>query len=532
MNQAVQSNNGMEKFNQLLQTQINDLLIKGGIEPDKLMPFLNAVNESYRNQQAQIEEQEFKFKLLIDNSYDMVTIHNIDGTIVYESPSFYRIFGYTPEEIIGSNGFELTHPEDFDATASAIRKACESPGTVHSTELRLKKKDGGYLWLEAVGSYVEEPGFSGIIINSRDITERKRSERQMATQGHLLETITRSMPVLVYKVNSDGICTDIKGNALKRIGKEEKEFIGVSVYDHFKDRAEDIEKAFSGEIVNFINKTNNRQEDLFFEHFLFLDETNNDKNLVGFAMDVTEGKQSQDRLADYYDTLEKTNKELDQFAYIVSHDLKAPLRAISNLSIWIEEDLEDKITEDSRGNFTLMRSRVVRMEQLINGILEYSRAGRMQSNPSQFNITTMVTETVNDLAPPAAFAVEIQPDMPEITADRIKVEQVFSNFISNAIKYNSNPNPTLRIGYTEEADQHVFYVADNGPGIDPEYHEKVFVIFQTLQARDKVESTGVGLAIVKKIIEDAGGKVWLESELGKGSTFFFSLPKMVAMAAA
>jgi light-regulated signal transduction histidine kinase (bacteriophytochrome) len=144
----------------------------------------------------------------------------------------------------------------------------------------------------------------------------------------------------------------------------------------------------------------------------------------------------------------------------------------------------------------------------------------------------MVTETVNDLAPPANFKVEIQQDMPEITADRIKVEQVFSNFISNAIKYNNNPNPTLNIGYTEEADQHVFYVADNGPGIDPEYHEKVFVIFQTLQARDKVESTGVGLAIVKKIIEDAGGKVWLESEVGQGSTFYFSLPKMVAMAAA
>lgn len=532
MNQAVQSNNGMEKFNQLLQTQINDLLIKGGIEPDKLMPFLNAVNESYGNQLAQIEEQEFKFKLLIDKSYDMVTLINIDGTIVYESPSFYRIFGYEPSEIIGNNGFELVHPEDFEKPAAAIRAACDKPGTAHSTEFRFKKKDGEYLWLEVIGSFIEESNFSGIVVNSRDITERKRAQRQMATQGQLLETITRSMPVLVYKADKDGICTGIKGNALNRIGKKEKEFIGVSVYDHFKDRAEDIEKAYSGEIVNFINKTNNGNEDLFFEHFLFLDETNNDKNLVGFAMDVTEGKQSQDRLADYYDTLEKTNKELDQFAYIVSHDLKAPLRAISNLSIWIEEDLEDKITEDSRGNFTLMRSRVVRMEQLINGILEYSRAGRMQSNPSQFNITTMVTETVNDLAPPAAFAVEIQPDMPEITADRIKVEQVFSNFISNAIKYNSNPNPTLRIGYTEEADQHVFYVADNGPGIDPEYHEKVFVIFQTLQARDKVESTGVGLAIVKKIIEDAGGKVWLESELGKGSTFFFSLPKMVAMAAA
>jgi PAS domain S-box-containing protein len=532
MNQQTQQTNGMEKFSPLLQSQINEFMSKSNVDIAQLMPFLNAVNSSYQLQNTQLEEQDFKFKLLIDKSFDMVTIHNIDGTIVYESPSFYRIFGYTPEEIIGNNGFDMTHPEDFERVALAIRAACENPGTAHSTELRLKKKDGTYLWLEAVGSYVEEGSFSGIVINSRDITERKRTERQMATQGHLLETITRSMPILVYHVNKEGICTSIKGNALKRIGKEEKHFVGISVYDHFKDKAEDIEKAFSGEIVNFINKTNNTVEDLFFEHFLFLDESTNEKTLIGFAMDVTEGKQSQDRLADYYDTLEKTNKELDQFAYIVSHDLKAPLRAISNLSIWIEEDLEDKITEDSRGNFNLMRSRVVRMEQLINGILEYSRAGRMQSNPSQFNITTMVAETVNDLAPPATFAVEIQQDMPEITADRIKVEQVFSNFISNAIKYNNNPNPTLRIGYTEEPDQHVFYVADNGPGIDPEYHEKVFVIFQTLQARDKIESTGVGLAIVKKIIEDAGGRVWLESEIGKGSTFFFSLPKMVAMAAA
>ncbi|UPT68861.1 MAG: PAS domain S-box protein [Sphingobacteriales bacterium JAD_PAG50586_3] len=526
MNQPVQSTNGMEKFDNLLQTQINDLLLNSGIELDKLMPFLEAVNTTYTDKQA-------SFKAIMDSALDIMCIIDTNGRITYESPSAVPITGYTNEETVGTHCFDNLHPDDLQACINRFKEGVNGANVELTQSYRFRAKNGDYLYFEAKASPLFENGeLSGFVLNTRNATERVRMERQLTAQNHLLETIIRSMPVLLYKANKEGICTSISGNALNRIGKEEKDFIGVSLYDHFKDKGEEVAKAYSGEIVNFINKNHYKGEEMFFEHFLFTDELAGERTLIGFAMDITEGKQSQNRLTDYYETLEKTNKELDQFAYIVSHDLKAPLRAISNLSIWIEEDLEDKITEDSRTNFNLMRSRVVRMEQLINGILEYSRAGRMQSNPSQFNITTMVSETVNDLAPPANFAVEIQQDMPEITADRIKVEQVFSNFISNAIKYNSNPNPTLRIGYTEELDQHVFYVADNGPGIDPEYHEKVFVIFQTLQARDKIESTGVGLAIVKKIIEDAGGRVWLESGLGQGSTFYFSLPKMVAMAAA
>lgn len=532
MDHSEQPTSGMEKFNQLLQTQISDYLTKSGLELDKLMPFLEAVNDTYTRHTGLMQEKQESFKAILDSALDIMCIIDLNGRLVYESPSAEAITGYKNEEVIGTHCFDNLHPDDLQGCINRFKDGINGKENLtHS--YRFRAKNGEYLNFEAKASPLFENGeISGFVLNTRNATGRVRMERQLQTQNDLLETITRNMPVLVYNVNAEGICTGIKGNALKRIGREEKDFIGVSVYNHFKDRAEDIENAFSGEVVNFINKTQTKNEELYFEHFLFLDESTSDKSLIGFAMDITEGKESRDRLTDYYDTLEKTNKELDQFAYIVSHDLKAPLRAISNLSIWIEEDLEDKITEDSRGNFTLMRSRVVRMEQLINGILEYSRAGRMQSNPSQFNITTMVTETVNDLAPPANFVVEIQQDMPEVMADRIKVEQVFSNFISNAIKYNSNPNPTLSITYVDDSDQHVFCVADNGPGIDPEYHEKVFVIFQTLQARDKIESTGVGLAIVKKIIEDAGGKVWLESELGKGSKFYFSLPKMSVMAAA
>lgn len=522
----------MEKFNQLLQSQISEYLTGKNIATDALMPFLEAVNDTYNKHEAVKQEKEATVKTILDSALDIMCIIDTNGTLIYESPSAVPITGYSNKEVIGTHTFDYLHPEDLQKCIDTFKGGVNGFEGELKQSYRFRSKSGEYLFFEAKASPLFENGeLSGFVLNTRNATERIRMERQLLTQKYLLETITRNMPILVYKTNKDGICTEITGNGLDRIGKTEDKFVGMSLYKHFKDRAEDIEKAFSGDIVNFINKTNNGDEDLYFEHFLFLDESSNEKSLIGFAMDVTEGKESRDRLTDYYDTLEKTNKELDQFAYIVSHDLKAPLRAISNLSIWIEEDMEGKFTEDAQANFNLMRSRIHRMEALINGVLEYSRAGRMESTPSQFNVTSLVKETVNVLALPETFTIDIQDDMPTLMADKVKVEQVFSNFISNAIKYNNNPSPTLKISYVDDFDQHIFCVEDNGPGIDPDYHEKVFVIFQTLQARDKVESTGVGLAIVKKIVEDAGGRVWVESALGQGSKFFFSMPKLIAMAA-
>jgi light-regulated signal transduction histidine kinase (bacteriophytochrome) len=243
------------------------------------------------------------------------------------------------------------------------------------------------------------------------------------------------------------------------------------------------------------------------------------------SRDVSERVERDQQLLEYSENLEKINKELDQFAYIVSHDLKAPLRAINNLSDWIAEDLESIMQDDSRKNLSLLKGRIHRMEALINGILQYSRAGRMKAESVEIPIYDFVNDIVLNLAPPGHFVMKVQENMPTVKTEKVALEQVFSNFISNAIKYNSNPEPIVTIGFEDKGDMLCFFVQDNGPGISPEFHEKVFAIFQTLQARDSVESTGVGLAIVKKIVEENGGQAWVESAIDLGCKFLFTIPK-------
>jgi light-regulated signal transduction histidine kinase (bacteriophytochrome) len=232
------------------------------------------------------------------------------------------------------------------------------------------------------------------------------------------------------------------------------------------------------------------------------------------------------QLQEYTRDLEKTNRELDKFASIVSHDLKAPLRAIGNLTGWIEEDAGETFAPDVRANFNTIKGRVKRMEDLINAILEYSKADRqVVSDDIKFNTKSLIDETVDFIGRPENLVLELADNLPTITSDRTRMEQIFSNLINNAIKYNDKESIYVKISVEEQKDGWIFSVKDNGPGIDKPYHEKVFVIFQTLNRRDEVESTGVGLAIVKKIIEDQGGKIWVESELGKGADFKFFWPK-------
>ena len=229
------------------------------------------------------------------------------------------------------------------------------------------------------------------------------------------------------------------------------------------------------------------------------------------------------RLNDNFATLQKKNQELDQFAYVVSHDLKAPLRAINSLAEWIAEDLPE-LDPDVRRNLDLMRGRVQRMENLINGILEYSRIGRKQLPQSEVNVTQLVQEVIDSLSPSGNVTIKVQPNMPEIKAEKILLLQIFSNLIGNAIKYNDKEHPFVEIGFKPVKGGHEFWVKDNGPGIPMEYHQKVFGIFQTMEARDTRESTGIGLAIVKKIMEEKGGSVRLESGEGEGSTFIIYWP--------
>jgi signal transduction histidine kinase len=223
--------------------------------------------------------------------------------------------------------------------------------------------------------------------------------------------------------------------------------------------------------------------------------------------------------------LEISNTELDQFAYIASHDLKAPLRGIANLAQWIEEDLQGSLGEETREMLDMLRGRMHRMEALIDGILQFSRAGRIRGRPETVNVGLLVGEVIDLLAPPASTTVVVKPGMPTMVTDRIGLQQVFLNLIGNALKYANGANARIEIGVHDAGMFYDFFVADNGPGIPAEYQQKIWVIFQTLAPRDEIEGTGIGLAIVKKTVEARGGSVRLESSPGEGATFSFLWPK-------
>jgi signal transduction histidine kinase len=229
-----------------------------------------------------------------------------------------------------------------------------------------------------------------------------------------------------------------------------------------------------------------------------------------------------EKLSKNISDLEKRNVELDKFAYVVSHDLKAPIRGIHNVIKWIEEDLGKDITPEMKKYLDIIPQRTKRMEDLINGLLAYARI-REKTKPEKTNVHDMVKEIIDSIVP-RSFKVELD-NLPVIVTERLKLEQIFTNLISNAVKYTPHDNGHIIITCKDLKDLYEFSVKDNGIGIEEEYHERIFEIFQTLREKDEKESTGIGLSIIKKILDEQHCNIRVVSTISKGAEFIFTWPK-------
>ncbi|MES2730575.1 MAG: ATP-binding protein [Bacteroidota bacterium] len=370
--------------------------------------------------------------------------------------------------------------------------------------------------------------FNEMIVKLNDSREELLSSNQYTE--NIIMSMLDSLLVLdehhnIVRANR-AACTLLEYTEAEILGKNIYQlFEKNSFVDSFLPTLEEIGHLQSQE--NTYVTQSGKAIDVLFSAAMLRDSHGLHQGIVCVAQDISERKKGEAQLVEYSQKLEKSNQELEKFNYVISHDLKAPLRALFKLSEWIQEDMGDALSEESSKNFDIMRGRISRMEALINGLSAYSQTRWLIKVPEAVSVEPVLQEVIQQLAPPDTCTICIQPDMPTFVTHRKRLQHVFIHLISNAIRFNDKTEGKIRISVIEQEQYYQFSVEDNGEGIDTKYFDKVFVIFQTLQARDRVESTGIGLAIAKKIVEEHKGKIWVDSIVGQGATFSFLWPKEI-----
>lgn len=258
------------------------------------------------------------------------------------------------------------------------------------------------------------------------------------------------------------------------------------------------------------------------------DEDGTPLRLAGSIQDISARKRDEKRIQSSMKDLEAANAELEQFAYVAAHDLRAPLRGITQLAHWIEEEDGERLSDESKENLGDMFSRIERMQTLLDDLLVYSRVGQRQAPIERTNVGEVLRNVAAILEFPEEFELVIEEPMPEFETTRIPLQHVLLNLIDNALKHHDKSNGTIGVRCEEEDLFYVFHVSDDGPGIAPEYHERIFKMFQTLQSRDTVEGSGMGLAVIRKTVRQIGGDVQVHSAPGEGTTFSIYWPKQIS----
>ncbi|MGB9978223.1 PAS domain S-box protein [Methanobacterium sp.] len=480
-----------------------------------------------------LKESEAKYRELFDKSTDMISLSEINedgmpGKYIEVNEVGLKRLGYTKEEILNLSPTDIiVHDKRVEMPKNAIEMAKNGIGNfeiVHVT------KEGKTIPVEIKGHIINYQERKVYLTVSRDITERKKAEEELNRHAMLLDI---SYEAIFSWSLENGILSWNHG-AERLYGYNKEEAIGKVSHELLKTKHPiefnkfiDIlthEKMWSGEVIHTTKQGKNiivesRQQ--------LIQETNGNNIVIETNRNITKRKKAEKKLNKTIKELERSNKELESFAYITSHDLQEPLRTIASFAQLIKRRYKGKLDPDADEFIDFMVDSASRMKEMILGLLDYSRVGTRGHEFTEFPAKTALNYALNNLGSAISEAnAEITSDpLPVIFADEDQIIRVFQNLVGNAIKFRKEEvKPKIHISVKKKDNEYVFSVSDNGIGLEEQYSDKIFEVFKRLHAIGEYQGAGIGLAVVKRIIGRHGGRIWVESELGKGSTFYFMIP--------
>ncbi|MBN2753246.1 MAG: PAS domain S-box protein [Candidatus Goldbacteria bacterium] len=486
---------------------------------------------------------EEKFRVSFDLNPDAMIITNAaDGSIIDVNNGFVSISGYDKNEVIGRNPFEFELLER-NKKRSEIAETARKEGPINSGEIKCLTKAGAPIFCLFSSRTINLDGEKCNLTVVKDISDRKEMETKLAASEEKFRVAFNTSPDAINLNRlSDGLYVEINEGFTKLTGYSKKEIEGktsveINIWNDISDR-EKLLAALKGQgfmenlEAKFRLKDGGVKTGLMSARIINM---YNEPHIISVTKDITERKiteekiiNTSEKLKEAVEYLERTNAELERFAYVASHDLQEPLRMVSNYAQLLAKKYKGSLGSDADDYIGYMTSGVQRMKSLINDILVFSRVGygEPQIETVDFNeLVNQVAETLKDKAASLNADIEIG-QLPVLKCIRSEMFQVFQNLIANSLKFTAaGRKPHIEITAKKNGAEYTFCVSDNGIGIAPQYFNKIFVIFERLHTKDEFEGTGIGLSICKKVIENHGGRIWVESEAGQGASFFFVLPE-------
>lgn len=488
-----------------------------------------------RAEQA-LRDSEERLALALRASEEGVWDWNLETDAFWYSSRLAEMLGYDEFEIKPqvSAWVQLVHPDDrarFHEIAEAVLRGERD----YEVEFRLRHEDGHYVPILSRGFPVRreaEGPILRIVGTHVDLTERKAAEAERRKGFYHRSLIEASLDPLLT-IAPDGIITDVNAATEKVTGCSRQELLGTDFCDYFTDQQkarEGYQQVFRDERVHDyeleIRHRDGHVTAVLYNASLYRDEAGEVAGVFAAARDITERKRAEQTLARQTADLAHSNAELQQFAYVASHDLQEPLRAVASFTKLLAERYQGRLDSDADEFIEFAVDGARRAQRLINDLLDYSRTGTRGKPFASTDCESILADALADLA----AAVEesggqvTHDPLPVVDADEIQLGQLFRNLIGNALKFHGSEAPLVHVSAERMSRVWRFSIRDNGIGIDPQFNEEIFNVFQRLHAAAEYPGTGIGLAIAKKIVERHGGRIWVESELGRGANFFFTIP--------